>query len=865
VASRTPGEASRQSDEDLRQALVASEALLHQILERTETGSWQWDIAANVVSWSENLGPIHGLDRGAQPDDYEGYLELIHPDDRERIAAAVQTALAHGKDYEIEMRTNPERGELRWIWAGASVIRGPDGEPVRIVGLTRDITERKTREERERALAESVEQARREADLAARDAERLQEVTAGLSAAATTAEIADVIVNQGIPVLSASTGIFGVLEGADELHFVRSIGYGGVFPERLRLDEPWPITQAVRRKEVIELRDVAERRSAYAVPETIWAESAQGTLVAVPLLLGSRVLGALGFTREDSKPLTRRERTLVETLARQAAQALDRALLYETDRRARVQAEGLQRVASAVATAATVEDVAAAVTREALNVLEADGVTVLLTRSSNAADAEVLASAGSVERHATGEPSVNLAAGTLTAAAIRSRTALYAESIGELEASWPASVAVARELGVGAIACVPVRVGQRLGAISLVVGSPKRFLPEERTFLDLLARACEQGLIRAELYEAERDAHVRSGLLHDLSAALSGALVPFDVGHAFLDRVLDFVGAGSGSLMLVDPDGQTLTGVAVAGPGATRHRWRSELPVAGDYLITTAFRRGQACAATSQAELERRFPDTAAVFGDLAQSGYALPLLVRGVPIGAFGLVFEGERSLTPEDQRLLATMSDLCAQALERAQLYESEHRIALRLQRALLPDGVVEHPDVMIAARYEASGESMEVGGDWYDTFAFPDGRIGVAVGDVVGHGIEAAASMGRLRSAFSAFASDLSDPGELLERLDRFAAGPGGVEFATACFAMLDPNTGVLRYASAGHPPMLLVSPEGETTWLDDGRSQPLYGALELERPEASAVLEAGSLLLLYSDGLVERRGERISAGL
>lgn len=399
------------AEDDLRAALVASETLLQQILERTDTGSWRWDIPANVVSWSENLGPIHGLERGAQPSDYEEYLQLIHPDDRERIAAAVQTALGEGQDYEIEMRTNPERGELRWVWASASVVRGPDGEPVGIVGLTRDITERKTREERERGLAESVELARGEADVAARDARSLQEVTAGLSAAATTAEIADVIVNQGIPALSASTGIFGVLDSADELHFVRSIGYRDVFPERLSLDEPWPITEAVRRKQMIELRDVAERRTVYDVPEEVWAESAKGTLVAVPLLVGSRVVGALGFTREDSKPLTRRERTLVETLARQAAQALDRASLYETDRRARVQAEGLHRVATAVATAATIEDVAVAVSREAMNVLAADGVTVLLTQSAAATSAQVLASAGSVERHAAGEPIVNLGAG----------------------------------------------------------------------------------------------------------------------------------------------------------------------------------------------------------------------------------------------------------------------------------------------------------------------------------------------------------------------------------------------------------------------------------------------------------------------
>jgi len=864
VAQGARDDSRLRGDQELREALVASDALLRQILELTDTGSWEWDVRANDVRWSDNLGPIHGLPRGTQPAGYEEYLELIHPDDRGRVAAAVEAALTEAVDYEIELRTNPERGDARWIWASASVICADDGKPARIVGLTRDITERKAREEREQELVTSADSARRDAQLAARDAQRLQEVTAGLSAAATTVDIADVIVNQGIPALGASTGIFAVLEGGD-LHFVRSVGYGEVFPERLPVDAPWPIAEAVRRRRVVELRDVSERRSAYDVPEEVWAASAKGTLVAVPLLAGEKVMGALGFTREQSSRLSTRERTLVETLARQAAQALERASLYETDRRARIQAEGLQRVATAIATSATTHDVAVAVTKEARGVLGADGVTVLLTGPEPSDRAEVIASSGTVERHAAGEPTIGLEAGTLTAAAIRAGEPLYAESVGEPAAAWPASAAVASSLGVGAIACEPLQVGDRLGAISVVFASPKRFLPEERRFLGLLARACEQGLLRAELYEAEREAHARSDLLHDMSAALSGALEPADVGDAFLERVIGFLGASSGSLMIADGAGQTLEAAAIAGSGSTRPLWLSTMPVDGPYLLASAFRRARACFATSPDEMAELFPGTADNFAGLARAGYALPLVVAGTPIGAFGLVFEEERVFAPEDERLLQTMTELCAQALERARLYESEHRIALRLQRALLPDRVVAHPSVTIAARYEASSDSMEVGGDWYDTFQFPDGRIGLAVGDVVGHGIEAAASMGRLRSAFAAYASDLPSPGELLERLDRFAAGPSGVDFATACFAVLDPSTGELRYASAGHPPMLLVSPKGETTWLEGGRSQPLYGAVELERPEASVVLEPGSLLLLYSDGLIERRGERLSDGL
>ena len=210
--------------------------------------------------------------------------------------------------------------------------------------------------------------------------------------------------------------------------------------------------------------------------------------------------------------------------------------------------------------------------------------------------------------------------------------------------------------------------------------------------------------------------------------------------------------------------------------------------------------------------------------------------------------------------------MARICAQAYERAQLYEREHRIALRLQQALLPEEVVSHPAVAIATRYQAGSELMEVGGDWYDTFALEDGRIGVAVGDVVGRGIEAAASMGRLRSAMAALAFEGTAPGDLITRLGRFAAGPGQVEFATTCYAVLEPATGVLRYASAGHPPLLVATPSGESRWLDGGRTGPLVSFVtEHETAEAAAVLDPGSLVLLFSDGLVERRGELLEHGL
>ena len=249
------------------------------------------------------------------------------------------------------------------------------------------------------------------------------------------------------------------------------------------------------------------------------------------------------------------------------------------------------------------------------------------------------------------------------------------------------------------------------------------------------------------------------------------------------------------------------------------------------------------------------------------------PVFDLAIPLD-FGFAFPGTLTvgfsksaalLPTADPDFLGELAERAGLLLGSARLREREHRIAVRLQRALLPNDVLDHPNVMIAARYEPRSSILEVGGDWYDSFVLPDGRIGLAVGDVVGHGIDAAAAMGRLRTALSALAARTSSPGQLIKYLDDFAGSPSGVEMATACYAILDTVTGDLSYSSAGHPPLLLREPNGETRWLLEGRSPPLGTMLELDRPEAEDVLVSGAMLVLCSDGLIEHPGEGINVGL
>jgi PAS domain S-box-containing protein len=204
-----------------------------------------------------------------------------------------------------------------------------------------------------------------------------------------------------------------------------------------------------------------------------------------------------------------------------------------------------------------------------------------------------------------------------------------------------------------------------------------------------------------------------------------------------------------------------------------------------------------------------------------------------------------------------------LFEQALQAREAEERE--IALGLQRALLPGKLVVPDGVSVAARYEAGSAALEVGGDWYDVFRLDNGCVALTVGDVVGHGLAAAAAMGQMRTALAALAQYTEQPGELLTRLDKFVANTDATDFATVSYGVLDPSTGTFEYASAGHPPILLVPPGAEPEWLDNAQSPPLWGGGQQHRRQARVVLAPGSLLVLFTDGLVERRGELISDSL
>jgi serine phosphatase RsbU (regulator of sigma subunit) len=174
---------------------------------------------------------------------------------------------------------------------------------------------------------------------------------------------------------------------------------------------------------------------------------------------------------------------------------------------------------------------------------------------------------------------------------------------------------------------------------------------------------------------------------------------------------------------------------------------------------------------------------------------------------------------------------------------------------------------PGLQVSAHYFAGSERADVGGDWYDVVPLPDGSVGVAIGDVMGHDLTAAAAMGQLRSVLRSYAWEGHRPAEVLDRLDRLVQGLGMAQLATCVYGRLEPVEGgaLLRYANAGHLPPVVQRRNGEIQVLDGGKSVLIGAPGTADRSDASAAVARGSTLVLYTDGLVEDRGTDVDEGV
>lgn len=386
-----------------------------------------------------------------------------------------------------------------------------------------------------------------------------------------------------------------------------------------------------------------------------------------------------------------------------------------------------------------------------------------------------------------------------------------------------------------------------------------------RRWYEQHALPVDDGLVIYVLDITDRMAEVeRSQHLAAAGDALARAVGLQEVNAALAEHVHRLVNAASGSIILADDERHVMRAVgwdADVGP-----QW-SQFPSDVVTPSTEAHRTGEPVFVDTLEEAKERFPaiaDTLERLGCGAVAG--LPLVSAGLRLGAWALAFPAGRVLTDGDRRFLVTAAAMVAQALLRARLLDAERRAMAQLQRSLLPRHLDAVPGLEVAVRYAAGDAAVEVGGDWYDLVTLQQGSVGLVMGDVEGHDVEAAACMGLVRSAVRAYAAEGHPPAVVLRLANRFVHEVGLSRLVTLVYAALHPGERLVTTVSAGHLPLQVVGPDGVHREVPGEVGPPLGvqpdGALW---PETTSTLPPHALLVALTDGLVETRTDDLSVGL
>ncbi|GAA4242765.1 hypothetical protein GCM10022254_77000 [Actinomadura meridiana] len=377
--------------------------------------------------------------------------------------------------------------------------------------------------------------------------------------------------------------------------------------------------------------------------------------------------------------------------------------------------------------------------------------------------------------------------------------------------------------------------------------------------------------MRGRLTEQLSAAALRTARLQQATSMLAEALTVSQVVQVITEVGRSAIGADYSAVALLDDDKLRLSIVAPSQPGTEAET----SPPSRDGGFKVSDQTVMSVAVRESRPFLAEHPDSLRIqLGHSERDLFAqnleerawvgLPLLAAGAPIGALRFSFTRPREITEEERVFLEALAGQCALAVERALLFEREHRTAEELQRSLLPSDLPQLPGMVLAARYNPATRHVQVGGDWYDVFRLSDDRLAIAVGDVMGKGVLAAAGMGRVRNALRALALNDARPAAVLAGLDRlFSATEDEEQFTTVAYAVIDPETGHGEFSNAGHPPPLLISPDTPARVSTREPGTPL--GWPSQRQQTSFSIETGNTVVFYSDGLVENRRRGVDAGL
>lgn len=394
-------------------------------------------------------------------------------------------------------------------------------------------------------------------------------------------------------------------------------------------------------------------------------------------------------------------------------------------------------------------------------------------------------------------------------------------------------------------------------------GRDRWFLTTRSPHRDPSGRVIGVFAVARDITERRLD-EARRAAVADLAYAVGSRTTVNDVADAAASTIRRALGADVVRIAVRSGERQ-LEVLAAEGAGLLTDFDRY-VPVDASHALATAARERVVVTVSDRAEWLERFPEAGPmILAEDLQATICQPFLAA-LQEGALSVAFRDAHHFDEHEKRTVADLVAVLGEALARAHSTELERDTVATLQHALLPVDTFPDTPMDIAVRYSPALRGLELGGDWYDLFALGGGRVGVVCGDVVGRGAAAAAVMGQLRAALRAISMSFDEPAEVLRELDRFTATTDGGFCTTVVYGVLDPTGLTFTFSSAGHLPPLLSDPASGSRLLDDVRGLPLgvdpAGAV---REQTTISLSPGATLVLFTDGLVERRERPIDEGL
>ncbi|HVL85526.1 MAG TPA: PAS domain S-box protein, partial [Pseudonocardia sp.] len=789
--------------------LFAERERYRTLVAQAPVGIFLTDTAGAGLYVNERSTEIFG--RGADELLERGWVDLVHPED-DAAGASWRAAVAAGEAWQAEYRLLVD-GVVRWVRTSARPLHDAQGGRTGYLGVVSDVTEQRDLEDERRRSA--AEHAAREVSDAA--AARLRSMVDGLAAVLWEAD-------------ARSMEFTFVSDRAEELlgHPTRRwLGDAAFWPSIIHPDD----------------RDEAVR---YCAEHTAAGEDHDFSYRV--LTAEGRVLwvhDVVHVVCDAAGEPVALQGVMVEVTAQKRA-----------ERSATLLAEAGRLLSGPEAPEAKLGALA----------------RLLVGEFGDAAVVAVSGPDGLFHRLAVAHPAPEVADRLMALAPNRLPEQLYRQLLSGRPLVVPVSeelnLALARdeadlrnreELGAHSVLVVPlVADDDVLGMLSFPNLTVTRGYDD-----DDLALAEELGRRAAGMVSAHRR-HRREHHLQQLAGDLASAGTLAEVAGVLVALMAEVLDSASASVYVAEPDGRLRILHALGYPPESLAAFAAIRPD-DDVPLTACVRTGEPVLLRDLDEIGRRYPH---LLPHLERTGNrsaaALPLRAGGRIIGTLGLSFATPRRFARDEREFMLALVAQAAPAFERALVADQRREVAETLQQSLLPKSLPRLPGLALAAHYLPGAAGVQAGGDWFDVLPLDENRVAIAVGDVVGQGAAAAAVMGQLRSALAAYLLEGHGPGAALDRLNTYARTVDGSLGSTAACLVLDHRTSDICWAGAGHPPPLVVD-AGGARFLDGAGGTVLGLARRPSSVEKALRLGPGASVVLYTDGLVERRGESIDAGL